>query len=334
MNVMANELKETLEIITLAAGSDRSVDGGTNIFFTGEKMTLFNGDAFIEKPFSTDFTGGVNAELFKGVVDKHGTNEIEVSKQEDLLVVKKKRSISKLAMSESGISPKIVFEEEKEWRKIPSDFPVLLDQCFQLTGSNFNEPAKVCIHIKDRVMEASDGFHFGVFKMKGHVQDDIFIRRDFVKILSKFEPCEYRLADSWICFRNGKDYFLAIRKVDVPDYPNLAKLFESCKSETIIELPDKVISSLERAELFLRSELEFDRYIQMIAEGGKTTISTTTKSGSYKDRIQTSEDNNFSILINPKYLVEMLFYTNKFFVTEQSIACEAKNVKLAASLVG
>lgn len=334
LNVMANELKEVLSVMTIAAGSDRNVETGNNIYFTGDKMALFSGDVFITKPMETDFTGGVDASLLEGVVDKYGTNEIEIARQENELIVKRKRSISKLVVNDNSQFPKIEFTEENDWRKIPADFNVLIDQACQLTSNNFNEPTKTCIHMTGRYMEASDGFHFGIFKMKGHIQDDLFIRKDFVKILTKFEPSEYRLSGSWICFQNAKKYFLAIRKVAVPDYPNLTELFEQSQGEMEIELPDKVISSLERAELFLRNEVEFDRFIRMEAAGGKITISTETKAGSYRDRISAPEGIEFNILINPKYLVEMLFYINKLSIGERAISCETKNVKMAACLVG
>lgn len=334
MTVMANELKETLSVMTVAAGTDRNVETGSNIYFTGDKVALFSGDVFIDKPMETDFTGGVDAMLLEDIVDKYGTNEIEISRQENELIVKKKRSISKLVVNDNNQFPKIEFAEDTEWRKIPADFSVLIEQACQLTSNNFNEPVKTCIHLNGRYMEASDGFHFGIFKMKGMIQDDLFIRKDFVKILTKFEPNEYRLTGSWICFQNAKQYFLAIRKVSVMDYPNLTELFDNAKGTMEIELPDKVISSLERAELFLRTEVEFDRFIRMEATGGKITISTETKAGSYRDRIACPEDIEFNILINPKYLVEMLFYTNKLAIGETAISCEAKNVRMAGCLVG
>ena len=80
--------------------------------------------------------------------------------------------------------------------------------------------------------------------------------------------------------------------------------------------------------------MEFDRFIRMEAADGKITISTKTKAGSYRDRIAAPEDIQFNILINPKYLVEMLFYTNKLFIGEMAISCETKNVRMAGCLVG
>lgn len=334
MNVMANELKETLSVMTVAAGTDRNVETGSNIYFTGEKIALFSGDVYIDKPMETEFQGGVDAALLEDVVDKYGTNEIEIFREQNELVLKRKRAISKLIVNDNNQFPKIEFEKNTEWRKIPADFSTLIDQACQLTGSNFNEPIKTCVHLNGRYMEASDGFHFGIFRMKGMIQDDLFIRKDFVKILTKFEPNEYRLTSSWICFHNPKHYFLAIRKVSIPDYPVLVDLFENSKGKTEIELPDKVISSLERAELFLRNEVEFDRFIKMEAAGGKITISTQTKAGSYTDRISAPEDVEFSVSINPKYLVEMLFFTNKLFIGEMAISCETKSVKMAGCLVG
>lgn len=333
MNVMANELKEVLAIMTVVAGSDREMESGSNIYFTGEKLVLFNGDAYIEKEMKTEFAGGVNAALFEDIIEKYGTNEIEIYREENNLIVKRKRSVSKLAMDDNIQAPKIKLGEN-EWRNTPADFCALLEQCVQFTSNNFNEPCKVCIHLNGRKMESGDGFHFGIFKMKGNIPDDIFIRKDFVKILSKFEPKSYTLTESWICFKNEKGYFSAIRKTDVPDYPNLEEHYGSCEGKFEIELSDKLISSLERAELFLRSELEFDRYIKMDAADGKITISVKTKAGSYTDKISIPPDVNFSIAINPKYLVEMLFFTNKFSIAENAITCETKTVKMASSFVG
>lgn len=333
-NLMANELKENLSVMTIAAGTDRNVVTGSNVYFTGKKIVLYSGDVYIDKPMETDFEGGVDAALLEDVADKYGNNEIEIYRVENEIILKRKRSVSKLVVNDNATFPEIKFSEDVEWRKIPVDFATLIEQACALTSNNFNEPAKTCIHINGRKMEASDGFHFGIFRMKGNIQDDLFIRKDFVKILSKFEPSEYRLSDSWICFRNGKEYFLAVRKITIADYPNLTELFENSKGEIEVELPDKVISSLERAKLFLRNEVEFDRYIKMEAKEGKITISTETKTGSYRDRISGAEDLEFSVLINPEYLVEMLFHTNKLFIGDMAISCETKNVKMAGCLVG
>ena len=333
-NLMANELKENLSVMTIAAGTDRNVETGSNVYFTGKKMVLYSGDVYIDKPMETDFEGGVDAALLEDVADKYGNNEIEIFREENEIILKRKRSVSKLVVNDNATFPNIKFTEETEWRKIPVDFATLIEQACALTSNNFNEPIKTCIHITGRNMEASDGFHFGIFRMKGNIQDNLFIRKDFVKILSKFEPTEYRLHDTWICFKNGKEYFLAVRKIVIPCYPNLAEMFAGAKGEVEVELPDKVISSLERAKLFLRNEVEFDRYIKLAAKDGKITISTQTKTGSYRDKISASGDLEFDVNINPEYLVEMLFHTNKLLIGGMAICCETKNVKMAGCLVG
>ena len=234
--MLANELKDVLSIMNLAAGTDRNVENGNKVYFTGEKLYIFSGDAYICKDLETDFKGGVDTNLLEDIIDKYGLSEIELDRKENEIIVKKKRSISKLVVDDSDHQPSIKFSEETEWRKVPADFTSLLDQAFTLTGNNFTEPSKTCIHINARKMEASDGLRFGIFKMKGMISDDIFIRKDFVKILSKFEPKDYRLADSWICFTNKKNYFLAIRKISITDYPNLEEIFQGLKksSETAL----------------------------------------------------------------------------------------------------
>lgn len=332
--MMANELKETLSVMNLAAGTDRNVENGNRVYFTGKKLYLFSGDAFISKDLETDFKGGVDANLLENIVDKYGLSEIEIDRKENELIIKRKRSISKLVIDDSDHSPSITFSEDTQWRKTPADFGELLDHAFALTGNNFTEPSKTCIHVNGRKMEGSDGLRFGIFKMKGMISDDIFIRKDFVKILTKFEPKEYRLTDSWICFINEKNFFLAIRKINIPDYPNLEEIFNGIKGNCEIELPDKIISSLERAGLFLRNELELDRYIKMEAKEGKIHIFAETKAGTYKDKINLVKEVEFDISINPKYLVEMLFYSNKISVGEQAVCCETKNAKMAACLIG
>ena len=333
MKVMANELKETLSVMTVAAGTDRSVETGSNIYFTGKKIALFSGDVYIDKCMDTEFTGGVDANLFESIVDKYGTNEIEIDREENLLTLKRKRSISKLVINDNNQFPTIKFSDDTEWRKMPVDFSALLDQACQITSNNFNEPTQTCIHINGRYMEANDDIHFGIFKMKGLIQDNLFIRKDFVKILTKFEPTDYRLADSWICFLNAKQYFIAIRKVDVPDYPNLEEAYNSSKGDQEIELPDKVISSLERAELFLKNEFDFNKFIRLEAANGKLTLFTETRAGSYKDKLSIPEGIEFTIQINPKYLVQMLFYSNKIVVGQSTVSCEAKGMKMIACLM-
>lgn len=332
--MMANELKEVLSVMNLAAGTDRNVENGNHVYFTGKKLQLFSGDAYVSKDLETDFKGGVDANLLESIVDKYGLSEIELGREENELIIKRKRSVSKLVIDDSDHCPSITFSDDTEWRKVPADFSALLDQALTLTGNNFTEPSKTCIHVNGRKMEASDGFRFGIFKMKGMISDNIFIRKDFTKIITKFEPKDYRLADSWICFINEKNYFLAIRKINIPDYPNLEEMYNNVKGDSEIELPDKMIASLERAGLFLRNELELDRYIKMEAKEGKIFIFTQTKAGTYKDKISLQKEATFDISINPKHLVEMLFYTNKIFVGEQAACCETKSVKMAACLIG
>ena len=332
--MLANELKDVLSIMNLAAGTDRNVENGNKVYFTGKKIYIFSGDAYISKDLETDFKGGVDTNLLEDIIDKYGLSEIELDRKENEIIVKKKRSISKLVVDDSDHHPSIKFSEETEWRKVPADFTSLLDQAFTLTGNNFTEPSKTCIHINARKMEASDGLRFGIFKMKGMISDDIFIRKDFVKILSKFEPKDYRLADSWICFTNEKNYFLAIRKISITDYPNLEEIFQGLKKSSEIELQDKIISSLERAGLFLRNEMEMDRYIKLEAKEGKIHIFTQTKAGTYKDKFNCAEGIEFEISINPKYLVEMIYYSNKISIGDQAVCCETKNAKIAACLIG
>ena len=95
-NLMANELKENLSVMTIAAGTDRNVETGSNVYFTGKKMVLYSGDVYIDKPMETDFEGGVDAALLEDVADKYGNNEIEIFRWMVSKIFQKGGSISLL----------------------------------------------------------------------------------------------------------------------------------------------------------------------------------------------------------------------------------------------
>ena len=110
--MLANELKDVLSIMNLAAGTDRNVENGNKVYFTGKKIYIFSGDAYISKDLETDFKGGVDTNLLEDIIDKYGLSEIELDRKENEIIVKKKRSISKLVVDDSDHHPSIKFSEE------------------------------------------------------------------------------------------------------------------------------------------------------------------------------------------------------------------------------
>lgn len=335
MKTMANELKETLDLFSMFCGSEKQ--GAQNFLRFEEDSISFAGqDVFLKKQLETEITGCVDCLFLQSVIDKHATSEVELYREENELVVKHKRSVSRLLIQDvsSQDCPFKDTVDENSWRKLPADFYELIGEAINMTSANYNEPAKTCVRISKRFIEASDGFKLGIYKMRGHIQDELFIRRDFGRALTKFKAIGYSLTDSWICFRNEAGCFLAIKRILIPDYPNLQDIFETFKNEQIeVEFPERTINSLERADLFLQDEFEIDKNVSLEISGGKISLSTRTKRGSYKDRFSGPDSAELKIRINPANLIKMLYFSNKVCFSETGAYVETANVKLASALM-
>ena len=331
MKILANEFKEQFSLFAEIAKSNKDNSNGGNVYFNKDKAFLFNGTIYLEKKFETDFSGGIDTGFLIALLDRYGNNEIEVYNEENNIIFKKKRSVTKVVL-DSNI-PEVKFDDESEWRKIPVDFSKNCGFAEGMTGNNFSEPVKTAVHIKGRYVEAGDGFCFGIFKIKGNIADDLFIRKDFVKILAHFNPTEYCLQDTWLTFRNNDNYRISFLKLDIPEYPNLQEMFDVCNEGHEIEFPTKIIASIERATLMLQGVEDFDKSICLCAKDGKLTIKTESKIGNYTDKISCNPDANFNVKINPNYLTNLLFHSNKLKVGKTAITLYDEKIKLAACLM-
>lgn len=333
MNLIANEFGELLNIMKEVA-ADKRVDNSHLVYFSGDQISIFNGEIYARKDFPTEFSGAVTLGLLSSIVEKYGTNEIDLYRNEgDAISVKHKRSISKLITEDNYKCPELIGIENKKWKKLPQNFIKTLEAAVCVTTNNISELIKSCIHVKGETIEAGDGFKVAVYKLNESVDDEMFIRRDAVKFLSKLTPSEYTICEDWVHFKNEKGIYSSLRKITISDYPNMESIFEENKGNSTITIPDKLITSLEKANIFMQSEFEYNRFVIITIDGERLKVKATSANGSYSDTIKIEPSTNIVFGINPQNLIDMLMNNNKFEVGEKSIIMTSKEVKYLSCLM-
>ncbi len=332
MKILANELLEDLEVLN-SVTPDKVVEHSDAVYFSGTTMSAFNGEIFIGKKFETEFKGAVNCKTLTAIVNKNGTREIDFIRPENSgLAVRYKRSTTVLGTEDSYETPSIKRPDKSEWKPLPKDFVKNIGLAVGVTSTKSVEPIKTAVHIFQNRIEASDGFRIIIIDIDESVEDELFIRRDHIKVIEKMEPNSYAVSKEWVHFKNGNGFTLSIRKL-VIQYPDIEEIYKSNSDGDKLTISDEVISSLEQATIIMDQTSESTDCVTIEIINKKLKISVQSKSGKFRNVIQIDSDIETKFLINPKFLIDMLINDNQFRVSEKVLTMESKNIRYLVSLI-
>lgn len=332
MELIASDLKLQLDKLNALLSAKGLVEGANKFSFDEEGIYAFNGEVFIATIFPTDLYGAVEGDIFNKLINKLGANKIDIVKENEELVIKKGRSESRMAF-DTDIKCPIDLSVNK-WKSLPEDFIEAINVCSYTTGSDYTDMRTVCIHLKGDVCEASDVFRITIFKMKSAIKDELFIPNDILPFFNKSKPIKYCVVDNWTYFEDLDGTIIAHRQPTFEGkYPNLQEKISSLKDFHLVELPEKLYESLDKASIFLDGKFEGDKFVSITCNEGTLTLDSKATGRCYKDQMRINFKDHIKFDVNPTHLMQIMEKASIVHVNSSIIKIDNPNCTYVAALI-
>lgn len=324
MEVIASDLKLVLDGLNSVVSSKGLVEDCDKFVFDKKGIFAFNGDNFIAVQFESDLSGAVPGEIFYKIIDKHGTNKIEIFVDGESLIVKKGRSKSSFPFDSEIKCP--INLEVKKWKDLPVNFLAAVNTCSYTTGKDYTDMRTVCIHMKDDIAESSDSFRLTLVKLETKIKDELFIPNDALKFFNKCKPVQYNKTKDWVYYKDLNGTIVCHRGMTFSqEYEDLNAIVESQEDYQKLEFPEKLYDSLEKASVFLDKEVDQDRFVSISCKGGKLKISSKSTSGKYSEVLKVEFDKSIRFDIHPSYMMEAIERTSTISINSSTIKISSAN---------
>lgn len=332
MELIASDLKLQLDKLNAVLSIKGLVENANKFVFDKEGIYAFNGEVFVATIFPTDLYGAVEGDILYKLITKLGANKIEIELEKEELLIRKGRSESRIAF-DTEINCPIDLSINK-WKPLPEDFLEAVNVCSYTTGSDYTDMRTVCIHVKGDVCESSDVFRITIFKMKSALKDELFVPNDILPFFNKSKPIKYCIVDNWIYFEDLDGTIIAHRQPTFEgNYPDLQGKISELQGFHLVELPEKLYESLDKAAIFLDSKFEADKFVSVVCNDGTLVLESKSIGKHYKDSMRITFKDHVKFDVNPAHLMQIMEKASIVHVNSSIIKIDNPNCTYVAALI-
>lgn len=216
---------------------------------------------------------------------------------------------------------------------IPTDFMEIKGK-FKPLPKNFLKGLKVClfstakhaifnnIHVKGVTIESCDNFRATRFTMAKSIKDELLIPSQAAQHLKNTEVTEYFKSKGWLHFRS-KDGLTFSTRYPSAKYLDLKQFFSD--NGKLVTLPKEVSTALNRSEVFSSDDSGL-QLISLEIAGKKAVIESKNEVGWIREKVSIKNKSklDYAFQINPKMLKEILGFTSKAHISDNTISFETK----------
>ena len=298
MTVNKQTLVEILDKVKPAVGAkDNNMQQDCFVFYGGHVLA-FNDDVAVHCILheSMEMLDGfsVQAKEFHTLVNKLPGNELEIELLDDCLEIKAGRSRSKFKIQHEIKMP---LDELCDWGDFGTELPEKFSNALSLVSPacsrDMTKPLTTCVFLSGNSIVATDNYCaaryiFDDFEWRG----SCYISKTTADILSKYSLAVYSLKkDGWLQFGTVDETCVLDCRTYYKGQPfaDVNPLFNEHGEKLI--LPSKLISSLERAGLFVKScdtsaTSSDDPFVKISVEKNRMTVIGSGSIGEYTETMR------------------------------------------------
>ena len=146
-----------------------------------------------------------------------------------------------------------------------------------------------------------------------HFEDVFSLSVKNIDILTKLNPAEYKVTDSWIMFKCEAGDVLLVREYNFDCPSKLLENYDKFKMEYMVKFPVSILGMLEQ---FLVVNGKHSQHIKVSIENEKAVFTTieTKINASFPATVECNVDEQFEFYIGPKVLKESLAISRTIFI--------------------
>lgn len=308
MQIERQKFKEILETVKYGlAGKEELLIGSTSFLFKENKVFTFNDSVGVSCIVpDLDFEGEVNSTELLGFVNKSGAKLLTISVEDDILYISSGKAKAEITLKTESTLPIEAIGNVNKWKKFDSEILDGIKYVHHACGNNLTQPLLTCIHLKDKKVEASDGYRIASFGLKDEIPVNEFLLPSLtVSYISAIKPTHISLGEAWVHFKN-EEIVMGCRIFESDDkYPNTEHLLQFTGQDIVF--PDNILDILSRASVFKRSDVVMSAFASISFSDKKIEIGSISDTGKFNEKAKVAyEGDSISFDVTIELLQEVL----------------------------
>jgi len=313
MKIDTNKLKTALTLLKPGLSKKEIISNANCYLFKNNKIITYNDEVCFTYPIEdcgSEFAV-VSDELIK-LVEKTKVDEISMELSESSLIFRagKAKAGFKIIENDFPIDGKMF--DEIEWKPIPEDFATALRFAAMSASDDYTNPIINCVHISNSgEIEGTNNYRLSYWNLNQEMPiNETLIPADNILKALTIQPTEISKDKDWVHFRNIDEVTASCRVLN-ETFPNVKHVLSGIVEGTDVVFPDKINEILDKASVFTTKE-DVAKSVTITYKKNYLFVESESEAGFFKERVPMDiELNEFSFMINPTFLKDVLKRTNK-----------------------
>lgn len=331
MQISVQQFSDAIKRVSSILKEKGVLDTDDKIFFDEGGVFAASGGSFVFIPLQCEFRCCVNGVELAAYCLKLSGGDIDVNLKDNALSIAQGRSSARFELFDCVLeSPRC----EGDGQKLPSRFFESLSLAAQGCGNDYSDMRTMVIHCSGEIVEATDEQRIIRCSLEKAIKGDFIIPFSFISVLGMFEPCYLYDMSDWVLFKDENEAICGHRKISLQSlYPDLGEVLNNCSGGQLVKFPEKMYDAVNKAAVFqARIRFENERKISVKCKNGRLRIESKGGSGSFCEVLPIDCDSNFSFVINPAFLQNMMEKSVSIKVAKEYMRIESDNYVYLTSL--
>ena len=333
MKINKEELQKALEKVKPGLANKEIIEQSTSFAFVEDKVVTYNDEISISHPVKgLNFTGAVKAQELYQYLNKIKQEEIDISWDENQFKITAGKAKAGLIFQKEVSLPIEEIGKISKWKNLPKTFIEALKFCKTSCSTDMSRPILTCIEVnKEGIVKSSDGYRLTSYSLSEEMPIDTFlIPATSANELIKYDITQITKGEGWVHFKTKENTIFSCRVFD-DAYPDTKRLFEV--EGKAINIPMKMISSLDRASVFAKKEFNNDSKIIVKLEEKQMTLSAQADFGWFEENLRVNYlDEPIEFETHPIFLAEILTQVKSCILGKDRMKFEGENWSHVLSL--
>lgn len=307
------------------------IEQADKIIFDNDTIRSYNDEISFLVPFETGIRCAVPTKELLTYLKKGKTEDVSLSIDNGMLLVKGNRGKAGLHVNENVVLPFEDLEIKSDWKTLPNDFLEGVEVASFSVSNNAITPVLNYLNVDGEYMYSCDNKRVTKYKMDSPVEDSLMIHRVMLSELIKYNAKQYALGNGWLHFKTDDGVVLSVRTTGMT-YPDVNKFldFDGIR----VRLPKNTNEALDEVFVFSYNEMLNDHRIFMIFDNNTVKFKATGKNGfAEAEGITRYSGEPRTIIVNPIFLKDMYKLEKTIIVTGNCLCIDNEKIKHITLLI-
>jgi DNA polymerase III sliding clamp (beta) subunit (PCNA family) len=321
MEIQKDQLKSALNLLKPGLSKKDIITNSNCFVFNKGYISSFNDELWFNYPVEgiTEYFAVESDEILE-LLDKTKTDKVTIEVTDDYLLLHAGKANAGFKLVQVDFPVDVAMFDNVEWQELPDDFQMAIKFAAMSASDDLTNPILNCVSIKpDGTVSGTNNFRLSNWVLKSELPiEDTLIPADSVLKILTIKPTSFVTDNDWVHFKNDEGVIASCRVV-YETFPDVSKALSKVKGGELIMFPDDIIDILKRAEVFTDDE-KIAQTITITRKRNYLIIdSESDAKGFFKERIvMDSESADFSFMINPLFLKDILKQSKKCMLQTES----------------